>query len=75
MGFPTGLLKHVKLLLSTNGYYICSESRKAWEASIKNEEVQNFGKKKKKREDIYKYLQYCIVMLPYKLDGYLSRIL
>lgn len=32
-------------------------------------------KKKKKREDIYKYLQYCIVMLPYKLDGYLSRIL
>lgn len=35
-------------MLSTNGYYICSESRKAWEASIKNEEVQNFGKKKKR---------------------------
>lgn len=33
------------------------------------------SKKKERREDIYKYLQYCIVMLPYKLDGYLSRIL
>lgn len=31
--------KYVKLLLLINGYYICLESWKVWEVSIKNEEV------------------------------------